>query len=351
MCPQRAKVGQRPGENPVYDPAVGLRPGALPVITILYHENGRTRTCDAVDPAWVQPNNPGMLWVDLSDPTPDEAKVLREVFGFHELAIEDALATTHHPKIEAYPGFLYLIVHSIDFEESQHAFSTHDTDLLIGERYLVSVHNGNRRSIAHVRELCGKHDHLLSVGPMALTHRIIDRMVDNYRPEVDKLSAQLDDLEEKVFENPDEALMRVILGLKRDVASLRRVVQPQRDVVGRLSRREFPAVTDALAFEFRDVHDHLVRIAEEATFFQDRLSGLLDAYLSAVSNRLNQVMKVLTLFATLFMPLTVLTGVYGMNVTLPQLPGGEQAQFTWVMGMLVAMGGGTLWFFRTRKWM
>jgi magnesium transporter len=326
-----------------------LRPA--PVITILHHENGHTRTCEAVDPAWLEPGQTGMLWVDLSDPTPEEALVLREVFNFHELAIEDALAHSHHPKIEAYPGFLYLIVHSIDFEKSQHQFATHDTDLMIGDRFLVTVHSGNRRSLAAVREQCSKHDHLLAGGPMTLCHRILDRMVDSYRPEVELLSDQLDELEERVFERPDESLMRAILGLKRDVASLRRVVQPQRDVVARLSRREFPAVTDALAFEFRDVYDHLVRITEEATFAQDRISGLLDAYLSAVSNRLNQVMKVLTLFATLFMPLTVLTGVYGMNVPLPVLPGGEDAQFAWVMGMLVAMGGGTLWFFRTRKWM
>lgn len=321
------------------------------MITILHQENGHTRIHESVDPAWLQPDSTGMLWVDLSDPTPEEASVLRDVFKFHELAIEDALATTHHPKIEAYPGFLYLIVHSIDFEQSHHQFATHDTDLLIGDHFLVTVHSGNRRSLVEVRELCSKHDHLLAGGPMQLCHRIIDRMVDNYRPEVDKLSAQLDDLEEKVFESPDESLMRTILGLKRDVASLRRVVQPQRDVVARLSRREFPAVTDALALQFRDVHDHLVRIADEATFFQDRITGLLDAYLSAVSNRLNQVMKVLTLFATLFMPLTVLTGVYGMNVPLPVLPGGDGAQFAWVMGMLFATAGCMLWYFRTRKWM
>jgi magnesium transporter len=320
------------------------------MLTVLYHHEGRTQRFDAVDPAWLHPDATGLLWVDLVDASPEETRVLGDIFGFHELAIEDALSVVHHPKVEAYPGFLYLIVHGIDFQASQHRFTTHDTDMFIGERFLVTVHSGNRRSIAHVREVCEKHDHLLEQGPMALAHRIIDRMVDNYRPEVEHLAEHLDELEQRVFGQPDDQLMREILSLKRDVASLRRVVQPQRDVIARLARREFAVVTEAVAFGFRDVHDNLVRINDEAAYFQDRIMGLLDAHLSVVSNRLNQVMKVLTLIATLFMPMTVLTGIYGMNVPLPPLPGGEPAQFYWILGMLGATAGGMLGFFYTRKW-
>jgi magnesium transporter len=153
-----------------------------------------------------------------------------------------------------------------------------------------------------------------------------------------------------VFESPDPGLIRVMLELKRDVASLRRVVLPQRDVVGRLARREFPEISEAIAYRFRDVYDHLVRLTDEALYFQDRISGLLEANLSNVSNRLNQVMKVLTLIATVFMPMTVLTGIWGMNVDLPQLPGGHAAQFWWIMGMLVGITVWMVWLFRTRRW-
>jgi magnesium transporter len=187
-------------------------------------------------------------------------------------------------------------------------------------------------------------------GPIALAHRIVDRMIDHYRPEVEQLGEQLDRLEQRVFERPDPALMREILELKQDVASLRRVVLPQRDVIARLARREFPVVSETLAYRFRDVHDHVVRLTDEAVHFQDRITGLLDAHLASASNRLNQTMKVLTLIATIFMPLTVLTGMYGMNVDLPHLPGGPAAQFWWILGMLGALGGGMLWFFRTRDW-
>jgi magnesium transporter len=183
-----------------------------------------------------------------------------------------------------------------------------------------------------------------------LLYRIVDTMVDNYRPEVDKLSETLDELEEEVFERPNTQLARRILNFKKDISSLRQVVLPQRDVVGRLARREFPLITEQLAYGFRDVHDHLVRLSDEAMFFQDRITSILDAHLSAVSNQLNQVMKVLTIIATLFMPLTVLTGMYGMNVSLPHLPGGELSQFWWIVGIMFTMSGAMLGFFRRKGW-
>src|SRR6185295_10595011 len=159
-----------------------------------------------------------------------------------------------------------------------------------------------------------------------------------------------DEIEDEVFEHPNQKLSRRILNFKKDVSSLRQVVLPQRDAVGRLARREFPLINESLAYRFRDVHDHLVRLSDEAMFFQDRITSILDAHLSAVSNQLNSVMKVLTIIATLFMPMTVLTGVYGMNVPLPHLPGGEGAQFWWVMGMMFAMSVGMLVYFRVKKW-
>ena len=138
--------------------------------------------------------------------------------------------------------------------------------------------------------------------------------MDNYRPEVDKLADRLDAMEKEVFQGPKQTIVKRILDYKRDIASLRRVVLPQRDAVGRLARREFSQISEGLSYRFRDVYDHLVRISDEAMYFQDRISSLLEAYLSNVSNQLNGIMKVLTVISTMFMPLTVLTGVYGMNV-------------------------------------
>ncbi len=321
------------------------------MITIHKHEGGATRCVDRVDPALLQPGSGVWLWVDLDRPTPEEARILSDVFHFHELAIEDALSESHHPKIESYGDVLYLILHGIDFSASEHCFRTKDIDFFLGPQFLVTVHPGVSRSIGKVSEICGRNNRVLGEGPGVLLYRIVDTMVDNYRPEMEKLESRLDALEQEVFDRPEAQLSRRILTFKKDVASLRQVVMPQRDAIGRLARREFPIIDEQLAYRFRDVHDHLVRLSDESMFFQDRISSILDAHLSAVSNQLNQVMKILTIFTTLAMPLTVLTGVYGMNVPLPHFPGGEGVQFWWVMAMMFAISGAMLAFFRRKDWL
>jgi magnesium transporter len=202
-----------------------------------------------------------------------------------------------------------------------------------------------------VTEVCTRSDRVLGEGPSALLYRIIDTMVDNYRPEVDKIADRLDSLEKEVFQRPRQTLVKRILDFKRDVASLRRVVLPQRDAVASLARREFPQISEQLSYRFRDVNDHLVRLSDEAIYFQDRISSLLDAHLSNVSNQLNGVMKVLTIISTIFMPMTVLTGLYGMNVPLPHLPGGEAAAFWWILAIMAVITGVMLAFFRRRGWL
>jgi magnesium transporter len=311
----------------------------------IYVSNGReTRRADAVEPEWLVPKSGFYVWVDLESPTEEEAHILGE-FGFHELAIEDALKEIQTPKVEGYDSYLYLILHGIDFSAAKHLFATHEVDIFLGDQFLVTVHDDFSRSVARLLEVCPRNDFVLAEGPAALLHRIVDAMVDNYRPEVDKLEARLDEIEEHVFRQPSQDDVRQILGLKRDVASLRRVVTPQRDVVGRLARREFALISEPLSYRFRDVFDHLVRLAEEANLYHDRVTSLLDAHLSFTSNRLNQVMKTLTIFSTIFLPLTVFTGMFGMNVTLPTFPGGEGAQFWWICGAMAAISGSMLWFF------
>jgi len=320
------------------------------LLTIYRHENGETTLVDAIDPAWLKPDSKVSLWVDLNHPDPEESQILRSVFHFHELAVEDALAALHHPKIESYGDYLYLILHGIDFSAREHEFKTQDVDFFLGERYLVTVHPGVSRSIGKVGEVCVRNARVLGEGPVALMHRIIDTMVDSYRPEIEKLQDRLDQLEKEVFERSRPQLARRILEIKRDVSSLRRVVQPQRDVVGRLARREFPIITETLSYRFRDVYDHLVQLTDESLFFADRITSLLDAHLSTVSNQLNGIMKILTVIATIFMPLTFITGLYGMNVELPHFGLGATAFFWVLLFFMAAVSLGMLMFFRMRRW-
>ena len=320
------------------------------MISIFRSQAGSTRCVETVDPAWLAPGSGVWVWVDISNPTPEDARLLSDVFKFHDLSVEDALSEIHHPKVESYGTYLYLILHGIDFREAEHLFKTQDVDFFLGEQFLVTVHPGHSRTLSQVRDVCARNDRALGEGPVALLHRIVDAMVDHYRPEIDKLSERLDQLEEQIFQNPNPRFAKQILDFKADVSSLRRVVLPQRDAVSRLARREFPIINEQHAYRFRDVYDHLVRLVDEAVFFQDRVSSLLDAHLSLVSNRLNSVMKVLTIIATIFMPLTVLTGMWGMNVTLPEFPGGEYVQFWWVGGLMLLVSGIMLWYFRRQRW-
>ena len=321
------------------------------MITVYAYRNGETQVVDRVEPRWLDPASGITLWVDVAGPTPEEGQaVLANTFHFHPLSVEDALSEIHYPKIESYDRYLYVILHGIDFRVQEHWFATLDVDFFLGDNYLVTVHDGQSRSIQKLKELCQQHARILEEGPVALMHRIIDSMVDNYEPELDELEREMDHLEEQAVLGVGNNLLRPILEVKRDLSALRRVLVPQRDVIGRLARREFPIISNEMAYRFRDVYDHLVRYADEVTMFQDRMTGVLEGYLSAISNRLNQVMKVLTVVSTILLPMTVLTGLWGMNVMLPQLAGGPTAQFWWVVGIMGAITVVMLALFRSKDW-
>jgi magnesium transporter len=318
--------------------------------TIYVHRNDETDHVSRVEPQWLEPTSNVTLWVDLAAPTLDEARILTDVFHFHPLSVEDALSEIHSPKVEQYQGYLYLILHGIDFDHAEREFATRDVDFFLGRNYLVTVHDGRSRSIAQLRMICDQHEHVLAEGPAAVMHRIVDSMVENYRPEIDALEERIDTLEEEAIVGQQADLMSSILAVKRDLASLRRVVIPQRDVVGRLARREYALINDEITYRFRDVYDQFVRLSEEAILFQDRISGILEAHLSSVSNRLNVVVKVLTVISTIFLPLTVLTSMWGMNIMLPRFPGGEMVQFWWVCGMIGAIAAVMMLLFRLNRW-
>jgi magnesium transporter len=320
-------------------------------MTVLVFSNGVTRQVESVDPSWLRPDAPEIFWLDIPDPNEEARRILADTFHFHELAIEDATAEVHHPKVEPYDNILYVILHGIVAGKRHQGFTTRDLDFFLGRNFLVSVHHYHSRSIEEEQKVLSRYGALLGEGPCSLMHRLVDRVVDHYGPEADGLEDRLEKLEQKVFARGSASPLRDILRLKSDIASFRRVVLPQRDVVNRLARREFAQISDALSYRFRDVHDHLIRLADEAVFLQDRVTGLLDAHMSTQSHRLNQVMKVLTVISTIFMPLTVFASLYGMNVPLPHLPGGEQVQFWWILGIMLSLSAGMLAIFRRMGWL
>jgi magnesium transporter len=319
------------------------------MVSVYLHQNGETLCKDAVDPRWLQPGSGVTFWVDLSAPSPDEGRLLPDVFHFHPLAVEDALSALQFPKIETYKDYLYLVLHGIDVKHGGNHFATHDIDFFLGPNYVVTVHDGHSRSITRLLAVCDRNARILGEGPVGLMHRIIDSAVDNYRPVVEEFEARITRLEDEAFQ-ARESLVRQVIRLKRDLAAMRRVLIPQRDAIARLARREFPQISDEMAYRFRDVYDHVVRLTDETVLFQDRVTGILEVNLATVSTRLNEVMKVLTVMSTIFLPLTVITGMWGMNIDLPHFPGGPGAQFWWIGGIMVVMIGTMLAVFRRKGW-
>ena len=320
------------------------------MIRYFIHRGGTTETVDRLDPAWLSPDSGAVVWADVAEPTEADAAVLRNVFGLHELPVEAAVQRETQPKVESYGRYLYIVLHGINFQAAEHTFETHETDFFLAPNFLITIHDGQRRSIAHVADLCSRAQHILSEGPVALLHRIVDTMVNHYRPEVDELEERLDAIEKQVIEDPGDTLTGDILAVKNDITTLRRIVIPQRDVVGRLSRREFEMIGQEMAYRFRDVYDQFVRMADDSIVFQDRVTGILDAYLASVSNRLSNTSRLLAVIAALFGPMTVITGLFGMNVPLPTLFGSPEHQFWEIIGMMVVSSAILFVWFKKSGW-
>lgn len=321
------------------------------MIRYFVHRGGRTELAARFDPAWLSPESDAVVWADIAEATEEDGAVLRDVFHIHELAVESALQRETQPKVESYGTYLYIVLHGINFEATQHCFETHETDFFLSPKFLVTIHDGQRRSIAHVAELCSRTQHVLGEGTVALLHRIVDTMVDHYRPEVDEIEDRLEEIEKDVIETTtSKSLTGDILAIKRDISAFRRIVVPQRDVVGRLARREFDLINQEMAYRFRDVYDQFAHMAEDAIVYQDRVTGVLDAHLASVSNRLADVSRVLAVVAALFGPLTVITGVFGMNVPLPSLSGNPQYQFWEIMALMVLSSAALFWWFKKKGW-
>lgn len=289
-------------------------------------------------------------WVDMSSPTETESHLLTEVFGFHPLAVEDCMTFVHNPKIDDYGSYLYVVVHGIDSEELKKGrLKTHDLDIFLGDNFIVTVHKGHFRSVESVMERCEKNPVFMGTEPDGLMHRLLDAMVDNYLPIMDRFADGMDALEKEVFSKPGKHLPQKLLLLKKDVLSLRRIVYPQREILRQLGSGEYARISARWGPHYKDIYDHAFMVSELIESYRDSISSTMDVYLSNVSNRLSEIMKVLTVIATIMMPLTLLTGIFGMNFQhMPLLD--NAAGFYVVLAFMGGAAAVMLWFFKSRGW-
>jgi magnesium transporter len=334
------------------------------MVTIFHFQSGEIRKLTLKElTQHLHQRGEGLLWVDLEDPNEaEEETVLLSLFDFHPLAIEDCRhgreEEGHLPKVEDFTDYLFVIFNPVESAAPLNGartsykltIKTAQLSSFLSKRALVTHHYKPLRSIAYAAQLISKNPQSLGRGPDYLFHIIIDDIVDNYSPILDRLDDVIDSMEDEVFRQASQRTMARILYLKKDIVTIRRIAFYQREMLNRLSRGEFPLITSDEMIYYRNVYDHLVRMADLAESYRDTVSGLLDAYLSVTSNSLNQVMKVLTIISTVFLPLSVITGFFGMN--FQHLPGA-----TWEYGVLaillfmVAVSVGMLWLFKRRKWL
>jgi len=322
---------------------------------ILVYRSGEQKITEGV-PAEQLPellqDKSALIWVDMERPTAADEQVLLDVFHFHPLTVEDCRENRHYPKIEEFPGYLYFIVHGVTADTSPDRFNTIELDGFLGRNYVITYHHETFRSINNVKLLLRTSPVSCQRGPAFLLHQILDQVVDYYSPVLDDFDDRVDRLEREIFglKSPNNQILSQIQDLKRGVLRLRRISNKQMDILLRMSRGEFSLIPEDMRPFYRDVHDHLVRVVDLAENYRDLINGSLEAYLSVISNRMNEIMKVLTIFSAIMLPLTFIAGVYGMNFdNMPELHSRFGYYGTLIVMAVVAVG--MLIFFWRRGWL
>lgn len=291
----------------------------------------------------------GYVWVDLADPTPDEDTVLDEL-GVHPMAVEDMREDRHLPKLEAYGDELSLTVHGLWIDHMAEEVDTAELDVSMKPWLLVTYHEQAIASVDAVGRRLDENGGAHGLDrPVLLLHRLLDTMNDVMVPFVDHLERRLDIIEEDLLSTPTEATRQDLYRLQRDVIQLRRAVVPQAEVIRRLGRESVGLIADEDQALFRDVHDHLYRMAELSDSYRQLLDSAMDSYRSAQDDELNDMLRILTLISALVMPVTMLAGIYGMNFQyMPELSW-RPAYFVMLGSSVAIVLAMALWF-RHRGW-
>jgi magnesium transporter len=288
----------------------------------------------------------GLLWVDISETTTEDDQFLKRVFKFHPLAIEDCISINiHQPKVDDFGDYLFIIVHGVNYAIESKIVETAELAIFLGQNYIVSNHSYPILSIEAVKQLVERDGQPMTRGSDFLAYSIIDTLVDNVLPTVDKMTEIAEDIEEEVIHQPHQPTLEAILKLKRSTVRLHRVLTPQREVLNRISRGDYKLIGDEARIFYRDIYDHIVRIDDYNQTVRDMTDNALATYMSSLANKQNEVMKILSIVAAIFLPLGLITGIFGMNfVNMPELdlPWGYYAVLGFI-GLVILIVLGLFW--------
>ncbi len=291
------------------------------------------------------------FWLDIQAPGEDDLKILEKVFGFHHLTIEDIQHQDQRPKLEEYAGYTFIVIFTAKLApDGEIQFQEHH--MFVSKDYLVTVHDEPAEILVTLADRVKRSPELTKGNPGFLTYLVIDDLVDSLFPLLESLDDRIDTLEDRILADATPELLGQINQYKRQVIELRKFIGAQRDLFQRLITHSIDVRGEELTLYWRDVHDHLIRQYETVDSLRDLLTGAMDIYLSTVSNRLNNTMKALTVIASLFLPLTFLTGFFGMNflyLTANLEP--STASFWIGVGIMVFSVVIQFYFFKRRGWL
>ena len=261
-----------------------------------------------------------LLWVDFVNEPDENSLPILQGFGFHPLSIEDALQQTHSPKLDDWGNYLYVVMNYMKLEENGTLWDSEvdELDIFLGPNYIVTHHEFPIPAIDETWASCDRDVRNVQEGADHLLYKIMDFLVAGYMPTVERIDSAIDELEDHIFDKPSPRTLERLFALKRVLLAMRRILLPQREVLNKLARDDYRVIDPKDRIFFRDIYDHLVRLHDLNENLRDLVGGALDTYLSVVNNRMNDIMKTLTIITTIFMPLAFVTGFFGMNFFEPQ---------------------------------
>ncbi|HUU56625.1 MAG TPA: magnesium/cobalt transporter CorA [bacterium] len=342
----------------------GLPPGTLvhvgeektaPVeIAIIAYDEDRYREVATGDAAecLAFKGKPGVTWINVDGVHRlDVIEDMGKCFGLHPLVLEDIVNTDHRPKAEDFGEYLFVVVKMLAYDEENDEIDTEQLSIILGADYVLSFQEKAGDVFDPVRNrIKNSKGRIRKAGADYLAYALLDAVVDNYFVILEKIGEQVESLEEDLLQNPTPETLQHIHELKREMILLRKSVWPLREVVNALGRGDTPLIREPTGIFLKDIYDHTIQVIDAVETYRDVLSGMLDLYLSTVSNKMNEVMKVLTIIATIFIPLTFLAGIYGMNFRhMPEL--GWRWSYPAVWLVVVALALLMVLFFKRKKWL
>ncbi|MCW2279205.1 magnesium/cobalt transporter CorA [Heliophilum fasciatum] len=294
-------------------------------------------------------NKDNLLWIDLYDYNAKEASYICKVFDFHPLTLEDVLHGSPRAKVDHYDKYYFFVFHALRYdEESDNELTIFELDVFLGPNYIVTMHRSALPAVGRVAYHCLRGPKYMDRGPDYLVYAIVDGIIDEYFPIVDRLGVRIDELEDELYINPVRETTDEILALKRTILLLRKTVLPQKRIFSNINGRYSFEVNPNNQPYYLDLIDHIERINDTIDTYRDLVNSAMDTHFSLISNKTNEIIRVLTIISTISMPLTVITGAFGMNVPIPLEQGWA---FFAIWGGMIFLSAGMLYLFRQKKWL